>query len=343
MFQLFGCLHKCFFQNSCCLHQVVLNKFNCLNSRRFLIQISNVYLYTFIPRRTLLCLLCYNLEMNPWLHLICLPIILIFVACNNSTLAPGDHQSPPDKVSLEIVLEENSILEEFTPTSLPLVDQIEAPLPVRTVAESIDASLTLTPTAQFDLCSPLELHEIEDLSAIISSPYNPPPPGKDERHHGVDFGYWDYAGRKTMQGELVQSILPGVVAMILNDHFPYGNTVMVETPASLLPNYLVSVLGFEPGDSLYVLYAHLDAPPLVSLGESVEACHLLGEVGLSGNTDVAHLHLETRLGPAGAIFESMMFYSTRATIEEMENYKLWRTSGVFRHFDPMRLLLSISP
>jgi hypothetical protein len=34
----------------------------------------------------------------------------------------------------------------------------------------------------------------------------------------------------------------------------------------------------------------------------------------------------------------MRFYDTRATQEEMDNYVLWRTSGVFRHFDPMVLL-----
>jgi hypothetical protein len=58
---------------------------------------------------------------------------------------------------------------------------------------------------------------------------------------------------------------------------------------------------------------------------------------MSGNTDIPHLHLETRLGPAGTVFESMRFYSTSATIKEMENYVLWRTSGVYRHFDPMDL------
>jgi hypothetical protein len=34
----------------------------------------------------------------------------------------------------------------------------------------------------------------------------------------------------------------------------------------------------------------------------------------------------------------MRFYDTRATVEEMEAYVLWRTSGVFQHFDPLYLL-----
>jgi hypothetical protein len=59
---------------------------------------------------------------------------------------------------------------------------------------------------------------------------------------------------------------------------------------------------------------------------------------MSGNTDIPHLHLETRLGPAGQVFESMRFYDTRATQEEMDTYVLWRTSGIFQHFDPLQLL-----
>jgi len=140
-----------------------------------------------------------------------------------------------------------------------------------------------------------------------------------------------------MLGEPVQSALPGVVASVLNDNYPYGNMVMVETRREDLLPELVSRLQIPEGESLYLLYAHLNLPPLVRLGQPVEACQPLGEVGMSGNTDIPHLHLETRLGPAGTIFESMRFYDTRATQEEMDNYKLWRTSGVFRHFDPMDL------
>jgi murein DD-endopeptidase MepM/ murein hydrolase activator NlpD len=190
----------------------------------------------------------------------------------------------------------------------------------------------------FHLCSPLSLHPLSELPQVIGDPYDPPRPGREERHHGIDFGYYHFGDRDSMQGEPIQAVLPGVVASALDDHFPYGNMVMIETPQSLLPSDVVQILGFAPGDSLYVLYAHMNAPPLVRLGDSVEACQLLGEVGMSGNTELPHLHLETRLGPAGSVFESMLFYSTRATVEEMEAYKLWRTSGVFRHFDPMKLL-----
>ena len=141
-----------------------------------------------------------------------------------------------------------------------------------------------------------------------------------------------------MLGEPVQSVLPGVVASVLNGQYPYGNMVIIETGRTDYPESLRDRIDIPPGQSLYVLYAHLDQPPSVALGERVVTCQPLGVVGMSGNTDIPHLHLETRLGPAGQVFESMRFYDTRATQEEMDTYILWRTSGIFQHFDPLQLL-----
>ena len=142
-----------------------------------------------------------------------------------------------------------------------------------------------------------------------------------------------------MLGEPVQAILPGVVASVLNDKYPYGNMIMIETPREVFPESIINYLPIREGQSVYHLYAHLQNPPGFTIGQEVIGCQPLGEVGESGNTDIPHLHLETRLGPAGKVFESMLFYSTRATQQEMDNYVLWRTSGIFQHFDPMRLLL----
>ena len=141
-----------------------------------------------------------------------------------------------------------------------------------------------------------------------------------------------------MFGEPVQSILPGVVASVLDGQYPYGNMVIVEATTSELPEDLLDKLDLPEERSLYVLYAHLDQPPMVALGERVAACQPLGVVGMSGNTDIPHLHLETRLGPAGQVFESMRFYDTSATLVEMDTYVLWRTSGTFQHFDPLVVL-----
>jgi len=181
------------------------------------------------------------------------------------------------------------------------------------------------------------MHPLAELSEIIGSPYDPPAPGREERHHGIDFAYYHFGDRDSMLGEGVQAVLAGVVASALEDLYPYGNMIMIETPADRLPPELVEQLSAESGESLYILYAHMNTSPLLKLGDRVQACQPVGEVGMSGNTDIPHLHLETRLGPAGTVFESMRFYDTRATQEEMDNYVLWRTSGVFRHFDPMVL------
>jgi murein DD-endopeptidase MepM/ murein hydrolase activator NlpD len=274
--------------------------------------------------------------MVPRLRSIVVLSLLLFVACNTTPRTVHDGNDPDEMVS---VAEIQGAMHDLDQASIPTLTQtVHVPLPTRTLIPTATLAPTREPEPGFILCSPLEYHPLETLTNIISDPYKPPPAGKEERHHGVDFGYWNFGERTTMQGEPVQSVLPGTVASVLPDKYPYGNMAMVETQASYLPEDLQILIGMRAGDSLYVLYAHLDKSPLVEIGEEVQVCQPLGEVGLSGNTDIAHLHLETRLGPQGTVFSSMLFYSTRATIEEMENYIRWRTSGDFRHFDPMILL-----
>lgn len=198
--------------------------------------------------------------------------------------------------------------------------------------------VTLTPKSVFQVCSPLLWETIPELWEIISDPYAPPPPGRDERHHGVDFSHWKRKGRNSIQGEPVQSILPGKTVAVIINRLPYGNMVIIETRQEDVPSAFFQALGGKAGESLYVLYAHFDNPPLVSSGEWVNCGQVIGSVGMTGyNVVNAHLHLETRLGPAGANFVSMAFYTTTASQEEMDAYRLWRTSGIFRHFDPMKL------
>jgi murein DD-endopeptidase MepM/ murein hydrolase activator NlpD len=167
--------------------------------------------------------------------------------------------------------------------------------------------------------------------------------GSDARHQGVDFAYYRRGERTSILGAGVQSIFAGRVAASITDSFPYGNVVIVETLASALPPELVTQLGIQDGESLYILYAHMGAAPLVALGDPVTACQTLGEVGKSGNAGVPHLHLEMRLGPQNRQLASMAFYSTQTTQEERDNYVLWRMSGEFRHFDPMNVLAPINP
>ena len=201
---------------------------------------------------------------------------------------------------------------------------------------------TPAPSAAPDLCSPLVEHSLAELPEIVSDPYAPPPPGKEERHHGVDFSYYRRGERLSIEGVGVQSVFPGVVAASITDRFPYGNMVIIETPFADVSESVIAALGLSPDESIYTLYAHMGAAPAVELGERVAACQALGQVGKSGNAGVPHLHLEMRRGPAGRQFAGMAYYSTQASQEERDNYVLWRTSGTFQHFDPMSVLASES-
>jgi murein DD-endopeptidase MepM/ murein hydrolase activator NlpD len=197
-----------------------------------------------------------------------------------------------------------------------------------------------TPEPVWHLCSPLAEQTIQEIPEIVSDPYSPPPPGKDDRHHGTDLAYYRRKERTTIEGEVVQAILPGKVVAVVEDRLPYGNMVMIETARDDLPSDLIAELGIAPKESLYHLYAHFRSKPLVEMGQWVDCGQALGEVGATGYNIVnAHLHLETRLGPSSADFsEGMAYYHTRTTEQERTNYELWRTSGEFRHFDPMLLI-----
>ena len=217
----------------------------------------------------------------------------------------------------------------------------ETPTHAPTLSARPTATRFVTPTAPaFTLCSPLAWESLPELAEIVADPYKPQPPERaEERHHGVDFSHYARKGHPSIQGEPVQAVLPGVVAASISDRLPYGNMVIVETPQEALPPDLSAALGLLPGQSLYLLYAHFEAAPRVKLEQSVQCGQALGAVGKTGYNIVnEHLHLEVRRGPAGARFESMAFYTTAATVEEMATYQRWRTGGEFIHFDPFLLL-----
>ena len=200
------------------------------------------------------------------------------------------------------------------------------------------ATLTPLPLPEFTVCSPLQDHPLDELRLIVSDPYRPPPGKSDDRHQGVDFSYYRHGERTTIQGLGVQAVLPGSVVAALADTYPFGNLVILETFYELLPEDLRIKLGIQPGESLYLLYAHMEAEPRVRSGDAVQPCQGLGAVGRSGNAVEPHLHLEVRLGPPGANFTEMGEYFPEASAEQRAAYQLWRTSGVFRHLDPMILI-----
>ena len=260
--------------------------------------------------------------------------LCVLVSCSSSGQHGGGEllltpDTRPTDTTVPIII---TAVSTQTPTPLTSTQSIaETP-------RSTSAPIQNPPTDKlFQICSPLAFQTLNELPEIVADPYDPPAPGHEERHHGVDFSYYRRGDRLSIMGEGIRSVFPGRVAAAVLDEYPYGNMVIVETPGEDLPAWLADKLQVDAGESLYLLYAHMDQAPLVELGDSIEACHPLGEVGKSGDFNVEHLHLETRIGPVGTTFDGMAYYHTRTTPEERANYELWRTSGVYRHFDPMVL------
>jgi len=282
-----------------------------------------------------------------WLKLRSLPrlallgFVLILTACQDaktsSTGGGGASQLVP---TLQPVLQPVATAAQSrkgsTLRATPLPPKATQPSRPVSVSPTIEIEAPLPP---FSICSPLVDTPLDDLHLIVADPYRPPPPGSELRHHGVDFAYFHRFGRTAIEGAGVQSVLKGQVAAAVVDSFPYGNMLIIETPGAALPSALASQIQIAPGESLYVLYAHMERPPALRLGDAVDACQTLGAVGKSGNAGGAHLHLETRLGPSGTRIASMGYYKAWATEEQRANYLLWRTSGTYRHFDPMTVLM----
>lgn len=187
-------------------------------------------------------------------------------------------------------------------------------------------------------------HDLADLPKYITQPFIPPAgSNKEEGHHGVDFGYYhrdEIASNPPLEGNPVQSVLDGRVAGI--GYAPvYGYYLIVETPGEWLPAAVVEAYAVEPGQSLYLLYAHMQTDAPFVPGDALACGQQVGQVGKSGDPQFiaeAHLHLETRVGPSGVIFDPMSYYTTSATEAEKAEYETWRSSGTFSLYDPMTLL-----
>ena len=212
------------------------------------------------------------------------------------------------------------------------------------------------------VCTPLRGFDFQELLGIVSEPFQPPLPGRDNGHQVLDFSFWTYKNYPTMQGLPVQSVLSGKVAAVIKNRFPYGNMIIIESPLNAFSSAWLSASpqptresiqtpipaltcpagkdNFNASSaelSIYLLYAHLDQPVNLKVGDSVTCGEVIGAVGTTGNSVNYHLHLEMRIGPSGATFPVMAHYWNDATAEEMHNYCIWRVSGIFQMLDPLQL------
>jgi murein DD-endopeptidase MepM/ murein hydrolase activator NlpD len=283
--------------------------------------------------------------------LVVLLILLLLAACSSDQgrsdpARPHSFELPPDEDHPLLATVEDWLFSQphSTPTwtiqRSPYRSPTSSSTPLTsTSAPTIIKTATSTPLPPFVVCSPILSLRLEEIWRFISLQYLPPPPGSDDRHQGIDIVYYQLDGVvRPIRGEIVQSVLPGRVAAALTDTYPMGGMVIIETPYAWISSAIVESLKIPEDRSLYLLYAHLGEVMPFNLSDQISACQPIGKVGDTGNTNSPHLHLETRLGPPDYQFSE--FAAFREGLSELAryNYTLWRISGVFKHFDPMRLI-----
>ena len=249
-------------------------------------------------------------------------------------------------------------------SSPPAAAKVSTPTPAKVfTASPPTVRLPATPTvpAAPPVCSPLDGIQVDGLASHIVNPFQPPPPGSDDPHQGVDLADLFPGSGVARAGRGVQAALAGRVASVIRNRFPYGNAILIETRLEGLPGAWLDALQVPTPEptlparsaltcptpqvpavwdlaqrSLYLLYAHMQQTPSLDPGEAVSCGEKLGAVGSTGNALNPHLHLEARVGPARADFTSMAHYDTSASPAEMRAYCDWRVSGLFQLIDPMR-------
>ncbi len=259
------------------------------------------------------------------------------------------------------------------PTAAPTLPATATPLSA-TATPQPSATPTPEPSPSpypylSQICSPLEGITLSEMPALVvmDNPYKAPQPGMDDGHHGVDLAFWSWPalGLYQMKGLPINAVLEGTVITINRDIDPYGYAVIIETPLEKIPpewqlawqlsppaplQAPPSALTCPQGDvpaawetnplSIYSLYAHMDQPPAVQPGQTIECGQTIGVVGTTGLSVNDHLHFEVRLGPAGAQFANLGHYDTSTSEEERHNYCTWRISGWFQLVDPALVLMT---
>jgi RHS repeat-associated protein len=117
----------------------------------------------------------------------------------------------------------------------------------------------------------------------------------------------------------------------------YGNVVIIAYEwDSLPPEVQAKILKAYPwvkeGATIYMLYAHLEAPSGLQEGDSVAPGQFIGNIGNTGDSYGAHLHLEIRVENDGTNFPMGDFYQDD---KYTQLYTLWHGDGNTRYMIPL--------
>lgn len=244
---------------------------------------------------------------------------------------------------------------------------------VPTATPTTLSTATIAPTATATavppitgISSPLQDIALGDLRLITSYAYSfkypfSEGPEDDKNHPAVDLSFYQFKSWNTVVGHPIQAMLPGKVIASENDVYPYGNSILIETPLDQLSPDLISQMQIgkpyseeeikarsscqpdqskiswsQTQKSVYTLYAHMQSPSPFKPGDEVKSGEVIGAVGASGHAVVGneHLHLEVRVGPSDASFGTMSDYIYSATDEERYNYCIWALSEEFLPINP---------
>jgi murein DD-endopeptidase MepM/ murein hydrolase activator NlpD len=124
----------------------------------------------------------------------------------------------------------------------------------------------------------------------------------------------------------------------------YGNVIIIEYPYNSLPAVVQGDIGLSEGESLCILYAHLQNAPTLYAGDTVRPGQIIGNAGNSGNSGGSHLHHETRIGKTGSLSLGDMCTDTSCSLGSARFdtwYNAWqrrpRPTTAFEPFDPATL------
>ncbi|MBK8135283.1 MAG: peptidoglycan DD-metalloendopeptidase family protein [Chloroflexi bacterium] len=167
-------------------------------------------------------------------------------------------------------------------TTAPIATRLaQTPRPVPTNPPSLPVPLALDPRDHYWFVRPIDADRtnrgLDYYEFGTDGPRDDPYP----IHHGVDMA--------NEIGTTVRAAGPGLVIFASSDDTPfvegspsYGNAVIIEHD-----------FGYQ-GDAIYTLYAHLEAPLVVS-GERVVTGQAIGLLGNTGQSGGPHVHFEVRL------------------------------------------------